>query len=137
MEENCIFCKIIKGELPSFKIYEDDDYLALLDISQFTAGHTIVIPKRHVKSIWELEDIGGFMKVVQKIGRHYKDLGFEYVDVMVFGRLVHHLHVHLIPNNSDSKEYYAALSKIGEMQGDHERWPNKEKGEQLVSKLKL
>ena len=135
--ENCVFCKIVKGEIPSYRLYEDEKYIALLDISQFTEGHTIVIPKKHVRSIWDIDDIGGYMTLIQKIGKHLKNLGYEYVDVMVFGRLVPHLHVHLIPNNLSDKEYHDALSKIGDMQADNKRWPTKEKGEFLVSKLKL
>ncbi|MGZ0946417.1 HIT domain-containing protein, partial [Streptococcus thermophilus] len=52
--DNCIFCKIISGEIPSSKVYEDDKVLAFLDISQATKGHTLVIPKEHVRNILEM-----------------------------------------------------------------------------------
>ncbi|MCY7010019.1 HIT domain-containing protein, partial [Streptococcus vestibularis] len=52
--DNCIFCKIISGEIPSSKVYEDDKILAFLDISQATKGHTLVIPKEHVRNILEM-----------------------------------------------------------------------------------
>ena len=50
--EDCIFCKIIAGEIPSTKVYEDDEVLAFLDISQVTPGHTLVVPKKHVANIY-------------------------------------------------------------------------------------
>lgn len=53
--ENCIFCKIINQEIPSYKIYEDDKVYAFLDISQATKGHTLVVPKRHVADIFEYD----------------------------------------------------------------------------------
>ena len=137
MEENCIFCKIIKGEIPAFKVYEDSKYLAFLDISQFTEGHTLVIPKKHTQFIWDVDNIGEYMELVQKVGKHYKNLGYNFVDVMVFGRDVPHAHVHVIPNNDNSVDYYEALSMLGNLQSDLSRRPDKDKGEKLVTKLKL
>ena len=64
--DDCIFCKIAKGEVSSFKIYEDDNYFAFLDISNFTPGHTLVIPKKHYRFVWDVENIEGYFKVVQK-----------------------------------------------------------------------
>ncbi|MCQ4504371.1 HIT domain-containing protein, partial [Vibrio parahaemolyticus] len=55
--ENCIFCKIIKQEIPSYKIYEDEKVYAFLDISQATKGHTLVIPKQHVSDIFEYDEV--------------------------------------------------------------------------------
>ena len=73
MADDCIFCKIIKGEIPSFKIYEDDYTYAFLDIAKDMDGHTLVIPKNHCRSILECsaEDLGHVMETVQKISRHY------------------------------------------------------------------
>ena len=62
----CIFCKIVNGEIPSYKVYEDDDILAFLDISQVTKGHTIVIPKKHVTNILDT-DKETYLKVVDKV----------------------------------------------------------------------
>ncbi|MDN6397501.1 MAG: HIT domain-containing protein, partial [Alkalibacterium sp.] len=54
--DDCIFCKIIEGEIPSRKVYEDDDVIAILDMSQVTKGHTLVIPKKHVSDIFEYNE---------------------------------------------------------------------------------
>ena len=53
---DCIFCKIISGEIPSYKIYEDDNVLAFLDITQGTKGHTLIIPKKHIKNVYDLDE---------------------------------------------------------------------------------
>jgi histidine triad (HIT) family protein len=54
--ESCIFCKIVKGEIPSFKVYEDEKVLAFEDINPISSGHTLIIPKRHTKDLWEISD---------------------------------------------------------------------------------
>jgi len=65
--DNCIFCKIVKGDIPCYKIYENDKFLAFLDISEFTPGHTLVIPKKHYRFIWDVEDIEEYASVIKKI----------------------------------------------------------------------
>jgi len=135
--DDCIFCKIIKGEIPSYKIYEDDDYFAFLDRSQFTEGHTLVIPKNHSASVWDVPNIGDYFEVIQKLGNHIKSQGYKFVDVMIFGRDVPHCHVHLLPHNGDQKDYEHVLEGLASMQGDEKRWPTPEKGAQIVAKLKL
>ena len=67
MQENCIFCKIIKGEIPSSKVYEDEDILAFNDINPAAPIHVLVIPKKHIDSLAEMED--GDEKIVGKINR--------------------------------------------------------------------
>ena len=75
--ENCIFCKIINQEIPSYKIYEDDKVYAFLDISQATKGHTLVVPKRHVADIFEYDpELAGevFFRVCLRLLKHWKKL---------------------------------------------------------------
>jgi histidine triad (HIT) family protein len=136
--DDCIFCKIIKGEVPCFKVYEDDNYLAFLDLSNFTEGHTLVVPKKHYRFVWDVDDIEGYFNVVKKISNHYRNnLGFAYVDTLTFGRMIPHAHVHLVPHNADSVDWEKALEKIGELQGDSTRKLSKEKGEEIANKFQM
>ena len=73
MSEDCIFCKIIKGECPSYKIYEDDDTLAFLSIGNDCYGHTLVIPKKHCVNVLDCDDeiLAKVMKTVKKVSNHF------------------------------------------------------------------
>jgi histidine triad (HIT) family protein len=98
--QDSIFTKIIKGEIPSHKIYEDDDVLAFLDIHPVMPGHTLVIPKKQVEFVWDLDDetYTTLTLAVKKIALHIREtLDVEYVGEQVIGVDVPHAHVHLIP----------------------------------------
>ncbi len=98
--EDSIFTKIIKGEIPCHKVYEDEKTLAFLDIHPVQPGHTLVIPKAQVEFVWDLEteDYAALMAAVQKVARHLRDvLGMPYVGTQVIGVDVPHAHVHVIP----------------------------------------
>ena len=95
-----IFTKIINGDIPAHKIYEDDNTLAFLDIHPITAGHALVIPKRQVEFIWDLDpaDYQALMDTVQKVGKRLREVvGTPYVGMRVVGTDVPHAHVHVIP----------------------------------------
>ena len=99
---SCIFCKIIAGEIPSYKVYEDDEILAFLDIRPLNPGHTLVIPKKHYRWVWDIENIGEFYEKVGKVARAIKKgFGTDYVVSLVFGEEVPHAHVWLIPRFDD------------------------------------
>lgn len=94
----CIFCKILAGEIPSFKIYEDELFFAFLDIRPLNPGHTLVIPKKHYRWVWDVPEIGRYYEAVAKIARAQKKaLGTDYVVSLVFGEEVPHAHVWLVP----------------------------------------
>ena len=98
--ELTIFTKIINGEIPSHKIYEDDKTFAFLDIHPVTEGHVLVVSKSPVEFIWDLsnEDYQALMNTVQKLGAHLKTvLSAPHVGILVEGTGVPHTHVHLIP----------------------------------------
>lgn len=98
--EETIFTKIVKGEIPSHKVYEDEKTLAFLDIFPSTEGHTLVIPKAQVQFVWELEgdDYRALMESVKKVALHLKEVtGKAYVGSMIVGTDVPHAHVHVIP----------------------------------------
>lgn len=134
---SCIFCKIVNGEIPSYKIHEDEKYLAFLDISQFTRGHTLVIPKKHIHFVWDSDNIGEYFSVVTKIANHFRSLGFTYVDSMIFGRNVAHAHIHLIPHNDNTKDYKSALIGLGKLQENIARRPPSEVMGQIAKEFKL
>jgi histidine triad (HIT) family protein len=98
-----IFTKIIKGEIPSHKIYEDDKTFAFLDIHPKTPGHTLIVPKKQVEFLWDLED-GDYLTVmttVKKVARHIREVtGAKYVGMQVIGEEVPHVHVHVFPFNT-------------------------------------
>ncbi|HRY62863.1 MAG TPA: HIT family protein [Candidatus Paceibacterota bacterium] len=103
--KDCIFCKIVAGEIPAEKIYEDDDLFAFLDITPINAGHTLLIPKKHYENIFEMDD-----EILKKISIKLRDLGTSVKGAMkagglnigmnnspVAGQVVPHAHFHLIP----------------------------------------
>ena len=134
--DDCIFCKIVKGEIPCYKIYENEKFLAFLDISQFTKGHTLVIPKKHFRFIWDVDDIQGYADTVKKICNHFtKDLDFKYVDTLTFGRMVPHAHIHLVPHNNGENGWESALESICELQSNESKRLTSQRGEQMRKKF--
>lgn len=101
--DNCIFCKISKKEIPSQVILEDEKFFAFLDIRPFSEGHTLVIPKKHYKYVWEIENSGEFFEFCTRIARHLQKFS---IDSMVYsavqGEGVEHAHLHLIPKHDNS-----------------------------------
>lgn len=100
-----IFTKIIKGEIPSYKIAEDDNYYAFLDISPLKEGHTLVVPKVEVDYIFDLDgDIyAGLMLFAKRVAKAVgKSIKCEKVGLAVIGLDVRHVHIHVIPLNSGS-----------------------------------
>ena len=106
----CIFCKIIEGEIPSRKVYEDDDILAILDISQTTRGHTLVMPKKHYDDFLQMpeKEFGALMEKVQQIAdRIVKKMNAKGCNILIntgetAGQTVRHVHVHIIPRYDEN-----------------------------------
>ncbi|MGF1586884.1 MAG: HIT family protein [Bacteroidales bacterium] len=97
-----IFSKIVKGEIPSHKIAEDDDYLAFLDINPLAAGHTLVIPKKEIDYIFDMEDelLAGMQIFSKRVARAIeKAVPCKRIGIAVIGLEVPHAHIHLIPVN--------------------------------------
>lgn len=100
MQEESIFTKIIKGDIPCHKIYEDDLTLAFLDIHPVQPGHTLVIPKKQVEFVWDLDDetYQAVMSTAKKVAKRLKAvLKTPYIGEEVVGVEVPHAHVHIIP----------------------------------------
>jgi len=105
METDCVFCKIVRGELPAHKVYEDDATLAFLDIRPVNAGHTLVIPKAHSHNIFDIdpEDWAATARTVRIVALAVeKGVGADGVNIAMnnrehAGQVVYHPHVHVIP----------------------------------------
>ena len=98
-----IFSKIVKGEIPSFKIYEDDNFLSFLDVYPLKRGHTLVIPKKEIDYIFDIDseeysNLWNFAKIIAKAMK--KVIKCKRVSIVVIGLEVPHAHIHLIPIDS-------------------------------------
>ena len=106
--EGCIFCKIVKGEIPCFKILEDDRVLSFADVNPINTGHTLIIPKRHAENIWEIdgEDLAAIHRTSLKIAKAMKTslnpdgIAFLQLNGRAVNQIVMHYHLHLIPRKS-------------------------------------
>ena len=102
---NCIFCKIVKGEIPANKVYENSDFLAFLDIRPQAPGHTLVIPKAHYRWVWDVPNAGKYFEVAQKIAlAQKKAFNTEQINSKIIGEEVPHAHIWLIPEVKSTKE---------------------------------
>ena len=107
--KDCLFCKIVKGEVPSYKVYEDENVYAFLDVANDIYGHTLVVPKKHYENLMDCPDrtLGKIMASVKKIGNHFvKDCGFEGYNTFNNNgksaeQAIMHLHFHIYPRKSN------------------------------------
>ena len=114
---DCIFCQIVEGQIPSHKVYEDDDVLAFLDISQTTKGHTLVVPKKHYDNFLACpKDImHKVMDVAQRIGQaQIMVLGAKGINILSnvnreAGQTVMHFHVHVIPRYGKAEGFHLEM----------------------------
>ena len=116
--ENCIFCKIAKGEIPSHKVYEDDNFLAFLDINPQSPGQVQVIPKKHYRWVWDVPNVGEYFEIVRKIAlAQKKAFDTDWVLSKVVGEDVPHAHIWGFPNKNvsgDLKDFEGNTKKIRE-----------------------
>jgi len=132
---DCIFCKIINNDIPSHKIYEDEDVLAFLDITQGTKGHTLIVPKKHFKNIFDSdeESIGKVFKVVPMLANALNS-AFNPIGLNIVNnndrplQSVYHFHVHLIPRYEDDGMVLSTQNNFGKYSTDY--------FENLVTKIK-
>lgn len=117
--ENCIFCKIIKGEVPSYKVYEDDFVYAFLDINPSSPGHTLVIPKKHSENIFDIDkdDLERVIMVSKKISQKMKDLGCDGINIYNnngkdSGQIIFHFHMHIVPRNMKSASFEDIMNRL-------------------------
>lgn len=110
--EDCIFCKIIKGEIPAAKVWEDKDHIAFLSTAPINPGHTLLIPKKHVSYIFNMEDedlkklLVAAKPIAKALEKAFSPVTGK-VGVMVAGGEIAHVHVHLIPMDKESDLTFA------------------------------
>lgn len=96
--EDCIFCKIVKGEIPSFKVYEDNKFLGFLDIRPLNPGNVLLIPKDHYRWVTDVPDFGEYFDTAKKIGLASQEaVAADYLSFLTLGTEVPHAHIRIIP----------------------------------------
>lgn len=113
-DPSCIFCKIVKGEIPCLKVYEDGEFIAFLDKFPKSTGHCQIIPKTHFRWVWDVPDIGTYMEAARKVAAaQRKAFGTEMIVSHIIGDEVLHAHIWLVPEkhtrNRDVSEEDAAI----------------------------
>jgi len=124
---NCIFCKIAKKEIPSNQIYEDDNFFAFLDVRPLNLGHTLIVPKKHYRWVWDIKE--NYSKPVNKIANALKKaFNTDYVQSLVMGE-VPHAHIHLIPRwDGDGQDTFVDIKKFKDI--------SKEEMEEIAKKIR-
>ncbi len=116
--ENCVFCKIVTGLIPAHKVYEDENFLAFLDINPRSPGHCQVIPKNHHRWVWQVPNVGEYFEVARKValaqGRAFNT---DWVLSKIVGDEVEHAHIWVYPNDQvkgDKNDFADNATKIKE-----------------------
>jgi histidine triad (HIT) family protein len=121
-EKDCIFCRIVAGTLPSHRVYEDDRHVAFLDINPFSPGHTLVCPKRHGETLWDMDqnEIAEAFTVASKVSMGVVAAmdadGFRIMqnNGEAANQAVAHLHIHVIPHKLEEKGKFTRLKMSDE-----------------------
>jgi histidine triad (HIT) family protein len=114
--EGCIFCKIVSHELPAYIVYQNEKYLAFLDINPLSPGHVQVIPKEHHQWVWDVPNVGEYFEVVKKIAlAQQKAFNTSWIMSKIVGDEVQHAHIWVFPNSfvqGDKKDFEGNADKI-------------------------
>lgn len=128
--DNCIFCKIVSGQIPSYKIWEDENYLAFLDIFPIKPGHTLLIPKKHHPYVFDMDEaeLANFTGASKKVA-HILKKSFNpktgKIGLVIYGLDIDHAHMHLIP-----------LDKTGDLDFSRKKSASKEELENALTTIK-
>jgi histidine triad (HIT) family protein len=113
---DCIFCKIVAGDVPAHKVYEDDQFLAFLDIHPHSPGQVQVIPKQHYRWVWDVPNAGAYFEVARKIAKaQQKAFNTEWILSKTIGEEVPHAHIWVFPNTdvvADATDLIGNAEKI-------------------------
>lgn len=94
----CIFCKIASGGIPCQKVWEDENYLAFLDVKPLAEGHTLLVPKKHFRWVWDVENYSEYMEKAREVALMLKEkYKADWIEMKIMGIDIPHAHIHLIP----------------------------------------
>lgn len=98
MSTDCIFCKIVEGQIPSYKVYDKGSFMAFLDINPLNPGHTLVVPKKHYRWVWDVPNFGEYWEVAKKVAQGVMGgLNAPMVEFLTHGTDVTHCHIWVVP----------------------------------------
>ena len=98
--KDCVFCKIVAKEIPAHIVYEDEEFLAFLDIRPQSPGHTLIIPKKHYRWVWDVPNLSAYFEIVGKIARAQRSaFAQEHILSKIIGEEVPHAHVWVFPSD--------------------------------------
>lgn len=110
--KDCIFCKVVKGEIPCYKVYEDKNFLVFLDINPLTKGNMLVIPKKHYLWTYDVPEFGKYFEIARKVGLAAKKaFSSEWISFLTLGLEVLHAHIRVIPRYK--KDLHGSVVDIG------------------------
>lgn len=116
MNDSCIFCRIVRREVPAYVVYEDRDFMAFLDIHPLAAGHVQVIPKEHYRFVWDVPNAGAYFEVARRIAKaQQKVFRHDLIRSQIFGEQIFHAHIWVwpdLPIEGDEKEFELIAEKI-------------------------
>lgn len=128
--QDCIFCKIIKRELPSYKVYEDDLFIGILDIFPISKGHSLLIPKKHFTWVHDVEPFGDYWVIARKLAMAVqKGLSAKWVQYFTHG-LIPHAHIHILPRYDEIGAGPAVMPEEPKLK------LSKEEFEEIASKIR-
>lgn len=121
--KDCVFCRIIAGEIPAQKVYEDDSFLAFLSIDPVSPGHTLVIPKQHYRWVWDVPNAGAYFEAARKIAlAQKKAFSTDMILSRIVGEEVPHAHIWIYPDpatRDDKKDLPGNAEKIRHFLDSH------------------
>jgi len=98
IEDNCVFCKIVRGQIPCYRLYEDERFLAFLDVNPLNLGHALVIPKKHYRWTWDVPDFGSYWETAKVVAKALmRALKAPMVEFLTHGTDLYHAHIWVVP----------------------------------------
>lgn len=115
--KDCVFCKIVAGDIPCYKVFEDNDFLAFLDIEPLNPGHVLVVPKKHYRWTWDVPNFGEYWEVARNIAKSViKSMDAPMVEFLTHGTDVEHAHIWIVPV-FEGEEGFINVSKRKKLEG--------------------